>query len=94
MPMPEPHLVVDELRKRTQAEFHAELKRQGLADEALFLEGDPAECIEEQAARFDLIVLGSHGRSALGAAFLGSVTQTLARAPATALLVVPPPIPS
>lgn len=90
MPMPEPHLVIDELRDRTREEFHAELKRLGIADEALFLEGDAAEAIEEAAPRFDLIVLGSHGRSALGAAFLGSVTQALARHPATALLVIPP----
>jgi nucleotide-binding universal stress UspA family protein len=90
MGMPEPHLIIDELRDRTRKEFHAELQRLGIADEALLLEGDPVEAIEAVAPRFDLIVLGSHGRSALGAAFLGSVTQALARHPATALLVIPP----
>ena len=41
------------------------------------LQGDPAEVILDQAQRLkvDLLVLGSHGRSALSQALLGSLAQ-------------------
>lgn len=85
MPMPEPHAVVDELRQRTQQEF----EQQYPGAERVFLLGNPAECLEEQSTQRDLLVLGSHGRSALGAAFLGSVTQALAQHAHCGVLVVP-----
>lgn len=50
----------------------------GVRSEILITTGDPAEEIikEAESANVDLIVIGSHGRSALAAAFLGSVTYS------------------
>lgn len=53
-------------------------------------EGQPAEAIAEFAARLkpDLIVMGSHGHSALGSMVLGSVASgVLARCKAPVLLI-------
>ena len=54
----------------------AALKRARLPFEEKALIGDPASTIVDVAkgGRFDLIVMGSHGRSALGSLVLGSVT--------------------
>ena len=53
----------------------AVLNRAGVTYEEKLLVGDPAETIVNQAklGKFDLIVMGSHGRSAFQSALLGSV---------------------
>lgn len=76
------------LGETATARYHAEngryatrsaramLKRAGLAYEEHLLVGGPAETILKlvRATKFDLIVMGSHGRSVLRSALLGSVT--------------------
>jgi len=56
--------------------------------EARTLSGDPAECIRAEAAKADLVVLGSHGRRGLVEALLGSVAYKLThRAPCPVVVV-------
>ena len=43
--------------------------------ERRLVEGDPAEVLEAEAARADLLVVGSRGRSGFASVLLGSVTR-------------------
>jgi nucleotide-binding universal stress UspA family protein len=56
------------------------------------LQGDPATQILEAAAEFqpDVIVMGSHGRSAIGRLMLGSVSDKVLHHWAGAVLIVRP----
>jgi nucleotide-binding universal stress UspA family protein len=66
------------------------LRRQRLRCEEVVLVGDPGRTIADHATRgrFDLIVMGSHGRGAAKALVLGSVAQrVLARCAVPALVV-------
>jgi len=62
----------------------------GLAHEELALLGDPAEEIVRIArrGRYDLIVMGSHGRGALKSLFLGSVVVKVLSESRVPVLVV------
>jgi nucleotide-binding universal stress UspA family protein len=71
--------VEDYLRQVAQAYLEkAEnlCKKKDIQSEKVIRSGHPAEEIIKEAkkSKVDLIVMGSHGRSALKAAFLGSVT--------------------
>lgn len=76
------HLIepFEEYMKQMAGEFMDEIERscreKGVAFKRVVLSGHPAEAIVQAAkdAGVDLIVLGSHGRGALGAVLLGSVT--------------------
>jgi nucleotide-binding universal stress UspA family protein len=66
------------------------LRRQRLRCEEVMLLGDPGRAIADHATRgrFDLVVMGSHGRGAAKALVLGSVAQrVLARCTVPALVV-------
>ena len=54
------------------------------------LKGDPAQCIAQKATegRYDLIVMGSHGHSAIGSLLLGSVTQRVLASCRVPVLIV------
>jgi len=70
--------------ERELAEFAAPLERPGLRVERAVLEGRTAAAIVDDAisAHADLVVVGSHGRGALGSLLLGSVSAELVdRAP-------------
>jgi nucleotide-binding universal stress UspA family protein len=43
--------------------------------EQKIVEGDPGEALVKESAEADLVVVGSHGRSGLSAALLGSVSR-------------------
>lgn len=68
----------------------AMLRRAGLACREHLLVGDPAETVlkVQRATKSDLIVMGSHGRSALRSALLGSVTSKVLAHCTTPLTIV------
>lgn len=69
------------------------LNRQGVKAERKVRSGDPAEEILAEVASggYDLVILGSHGRSALAERFLGSVSKKVSeRSPASVLIVKGP----
>jgi nucleotide-binding universal stress UspA family protein len=64
------------------------LRRQGREVEIIVTFGDPAREIVASSATADLIVMGSHGRGAVGRLVLGSVANHVARqAPVPTLIV-------
>ena len=69
--------------RETAEEYAGEIKEicdeNGVRSKILVTSGHPAEEISKEAesSNADLIVMGSHGRSALAAAFLGSVTYSI-----------------
>lgn len=84
---------VDQERGRLEAAA-AELVLRGRREQVptsfLIWEGDPAESIVEAAESesADMIIVGSHGRGALGRALIGSVSdQVVRRAPCPILVV-------
>jgi nucleotide-binding universal stress UspA family protein len=92
----------EELRRRLAAEATLELERRGRSlpgPHDVIVEPDvsaPAALVDVallrlvQASRPDLIVMGTHSRGALGAFFLGSVTQEVLRHAGRPVLVVGP----
>lgn len=68
----------------------AQARKRGVRAKGVLLEGTPHDRIVRAArsARADLIVLGTHGRTGLGRAFLGSVAaRVLTLAPCPVLTV-------
>jgi nucleotide-binding universal stress UspA family protein len=56
--------------------------------------GDAAREIRKEAERlpFDLLILGTHGRSGFERLFLGSVTEKVLRSTRVPVLTIPPPV--
>lgn len=54
----------------------------------VLLAGNPAPAIAEKAADFDLVVMGTHGRSGLTHLLMGSVAEKVLRHSKTPVLVV------
>jgi nucleotide-binding universal stress UspA family protein len=73
---------IEEYLKEAAEEYAKEIKKicdeNGVRSKLVVTSGHPAEEIikEAESSNADLIVMGSHGRSALAAAFLGSVTYS------------------
>jgi nucleotide-binding universal stress UspA family protein len=84
---------IDQERGRLEAAA-AELVLRGRRDQVatsfLIWEGDPAESIVEAAISegADIIVIGSHGRAALGRALIGSVSDQVVRHAPCPVMVV------
>jgi nucleotide-binding universal stress UspA family protein len=74
--------IEDYLREAAEA-YVREIKKmcdeKGIRSEILVTSGHPSEEITKQAesSNSDLIIMGSHGRSALAAAIFGSVTYSI-----------------
>lgn len=91
--VPEPFLTgaaahvqsLEEDRQRAPGRVHAAEARLagalGAPVESVVLEGDPADVIVEEAARWnaDLVVVGTHGRGGLKRLVLGSVSEAVVR---------------
>lgn len=82
-----------ELERRELHRVAEELRDAGLPTRAFLFAGSTAEKICEEAAQrnADLIVVGTHGRSALANAFVGSVSRGVIRDAPCPVVVVPAP---
>jgi nucleotide-binding universal stress UspA family protein len=77
----------DEVAKLTHAaqdalaDVSAELGARGITTKTVLRDGNPAEEVASQAKELgcDLVVVGTHGRSAMGRALLGSVAHNVIR---------------
>ncbi len=76
-----------EAEKQLQAEVDA-LTAQGVTANWRTDFGGPAAAIVSASKNFDLVVLGTHGRSGLARAFLGSVAQQVVARSACPVLTV------
>lgn len=79
-PVAEPARVVEQVREGTRQEFERALSGmdwQGVQHVDHFVEGAPAPAIQDLQHEVDLIVMGSHGRTGLAAAVLGSVAYSV-----------------
>jgi nucleotide-binding universal stress UspA family protein len=88
-----------ELMERTQAHALAplrvitdRLRDEGVSATGKVIQGRPDDAIAELARQTGarMVVVGSHGRSALGRLFVGSVAERLVRSGPCPVLVVPP----
>jgi nucleotide-binding universal stress UspA family protein len=70
------------------------LERSGQRVEIVVKPGDAAKEIQQEAERlpFDLLILGTHGRSGFERLFLGSVTEKVLRSTRVPVLTIPPPV--
>jgi nucleotide-binding universal stress UspA family protein len=85
--------LLDELVKAAQVqigELKARLAAQGLGVETAVITGQPAHSIVELATvgAFDLIVMGTHGRTGLSHAFMGSIAERVVQKAPCAVLTV------
>ncbi len=85
---------VDQERTRIESATQALVARAratGVRATFLVWEGDPAEAIlaASEAENVDLIVIGSHGRGALGRFVLGSTSASVSEQASCRVLVVP-----
>jgi nucleotide-binding universal stress UspA family protein len=80
-----------DLERRELHRIAEDLRGAGVPTRAFLFAGATAERILEEAARreADWIVLGSHGRSALASAFLGSVSRGVLSGAQCPVVVVP-----
>ncbi|UCE81421.1 MAG: universal stress protein [Methanobacteriota archaeon] len=74
--------------KRAVEEVVEEGKAIGVKVTPLIVEGSPTKKIVETAAGFDLVVMGTLGRSALSKLFMGSVAERVTRYAPCPVLVV------
>ena len=70
------------------------LGRSGQRVDIIVRPGDPAREIRRESEQlpFDLLILGTHGRSGFERLFLGSVTEKVLRSTRVPVLTIPPPV--
>jgi nucleotide-binding universal stress UspA family protein len=86
---------VDQVRERREQQAQALVergRRQGIDVSFLIWTGDPGDQIVSaaEAERVDMVLVGSHGRGAVGRLFLGSVSEHVVRHAPCPVLVVRP----
>ena len=74
--------------KRAVEDVKAEGEGMGVKVSTIVAEGSPTRKIVETAADFDLVVIGTLGRSALSKLFMGSVAERVTRYAPCPVLVV------
>jgi nucleotide-binding universal stress UspA family protein len=72
-------------------ELAASMKQQGLACEGLLVQGPTTDTLLEEIDRLqaDLVIMGSHGKSGLFKAFVGSVSEQVLRESRVPVMIVP-----
>jgi len=78
-----PTYVVEHLIKAERAQFQTSMAGfdwRGVAHDERFEEGSPAQRVLAHQGEYDLVVMGTHGRTGLSAALLGSVAHGVLRA--------------
>ncbi len=86
---------VDQVRERRELQAQALVERgreEGIDVSFLVWTGDPGDQIVSaaEAERVDMVLVGSHGRGAVGRLFLGSVSEHVVRNAPCPVLVVRP----
>jgi nucleotide-binding universal stress UspA family protein len=86
---------VDQVRERREQQAQALVERgrtEGVEVSFLVWTGDPGDMIVEaaEAEHVDMVLVGSHGRGAVGRFFLGSVSEHVVRNAPCPVLVVRP----
>jgi len=86
---------VDQVRERREQQAQALVERgreMGLEVSFLIWSGDPGDMIVEaaEAEHVDMVLVGSHGRGAVGRFFIGSVSEHVVRHAPCPVLVVRP----
>ncbi len=92
--IPSPTYTIDSLRESAKREFEAAMSEfdwRGTAHEIVFAQDDPARRILAVQDNYDLVVLGTHGHSALVAAVLGSVAWRVLRMAHSGTLLIRTP---
>jgi nucleotide-binding universal stress UspA family protein len=89
------HARMDQVRARREALAQALVERgreEGVAVSFLVWDGDPGDMIVSaaEAEHADMVIVGSHGRGAVGRLFLGSVSEHVVRHAPCPVLVVRP----
>ncbi len=85
-------LAQEEKAFRSQKQLELEQELQGLAHEFIFPRGDVWECLSRiiEEKKIDLLILGTHGRTAVEKTFLGSVAEKIFRQAGCPVLTVGP----
>jgi nucleotide-binding universal stress UspA family protein len=96
-----PHIpeLLNELTKNAEARLHdlkKDLAAHGFVVETAVITGQPARAIVEHAetGHFDLIVMGTHGRTGLSHTLMGSVAERVVRKAPCAVLTVRETVPA
>jgi nucleotide-binding universal stress UspA family protein len=89
------HARMDQVRARREALAQALVERgreEGVAVSFLVWDGDPGDMIVSaaEAEHADMVIVGSHGRGAVGRLFIGSVSEHVVRHAPCPVLVVRP----
>ena len=94
MALASPTYTIDALRESEKGNFDAAMSSfdwRGVAHEVEFAQDDAARRVLAVQDSYDLIVLGTHGHSALAASVLGSVAWRVMRMAHTGVLLVRTP---
>jgi nucleotide-binding universal stress UspA family protein len=86
--------LIRENAERDMADFLGRVKvPDGRSFQHRLVTGDPVSAILEEASKpgYDVLVLGTHGRTGMSKLLLGSVTEKLIRLSPIPVLTVPPP---
>jgi nucleotide-binding universal stress UspA family protein len=84
--------LIRENAEREMTDFLARVSTGGKAFKHRLLSGDPVSAILAEASNpgYDLLVVGTHGRTGMTKLLLGSVTEKLIRLSTIPVLTVPP----
>ncbi len=83
---PGPAELAEDVRREARRELDVILGGEVHVD---LIAGDAAEELCARAKRYDLVLLGSHGRRGLAHVLLGSVAERVVRGAGAAVLVIP-----